>query len=198
MSIDPTPTPIDLFDVWFAEAGETETNDPNAMALASVGPDGMPSIRMVLLKSADADGFVFFTNFESRKGVELLANPKAALCFHWKSLRRQVRVEGTVAAVDDAESDAYFATRARGSQIGAWASEQSRPMSGKGELLKRVGKYTAQFGVGKVKRPPHWGGFRLTPSRFEFWKDGQFRLHDRLIYTRTPDATGWTTETLYP
>ncbi|MCY4393908.1 MAG: pyridoxamine 5'-phosphate oxidase [Rhodospirillaceae bacterium] len=196
MSIEPTAEPIDLFQAWFAEARESEPNDANAMALASVGADGMPSVRMVLLKDADADGFVFYTNFESRKGTELLAHPQAALCFHWKSLRRQVRVEGAVGTVTDAEADAYFASRARGSQIGAWASQQSRPMTGKAELLKRVGAFTAKFAVGKVARPPHWSGFRLMPRGFEFWNDGQFRLHDRLVYRREGD--GWRTEVLYP
>ena len=196
MSIEPTDEPIDLFHAWFAEAGAAEPNDANAMALASVGADGMPSVRMVLLKGADADGFVFYTNFESRKGAELLAHPQAALCFHWKSLRRQVRVEGTVETVSEEEADAYFVSRARGSQIGAWASQQSRPMTGKAELLKRVGIFTAKFAVGKVKRPPHWSGFRLVPRCFEFWKDGQFRLHDRLVYRR--EGAEWRTEMLYP
>lgn len=196
MSIEPTDEPIDLFHAWFAEAGETEPNDANAMALATVGADGMPSVRMVLLKGADSGGFVFYTNFESRKGAELLAHPQAALCFHWKSLRRQVRVEGTVETVSDEEADAYFASRARGSQIGAWASRQSRPMAGKADLLKRVGAFTAKFAIGKVDRPPHWSGFRLVPRCFEFWKDGQFRLHDRLVYRR--ENAEWRTEVLYP
>jgi len=196
MSIDATTEPIDLFQAWFGEAEKSEPNDANAMALATVGASGMPSIRMVLLKGADADGFVFYTNYESRKGVELLAHPSAALCFHWKSLRRQVRIEGAVTSVSDEEADAYFASRARGSQLGAWASQQSRPLSGKAELLKRVGSFTAKFGIGKVPRPPHWSGFRLTPRYFEFWKDGQFRLHDRLIYRR--DGGEWATDTLYP
>ena len=196
MSIEPTDEPIDLFHAWFAEAGETEPNDANAMALATVGADGMPSVRMVLLKGADAGGFVFYTNFESRKGTELLAHPQAALCFHWKSLRRQVRVEGTVETVREEEADAYFASRARGSQIGAWASRQSRPMASKAELLKRVGAFTAKFAVGKVDRPPHWSGFRLVPRCFEFWKDGQFRLHDRLVYRR--EGAEWRTDVLYP
>lgn len=196
MSIEPTDEPIDLFHAWFAEAGETEPTDANAMALATVGADGMPSVRMVLLKGADSGGFVFYTNFESRKGAELLAHPQAALCFHWKSLRRQIRVEGTVETVSDEEADAYFASRARGSQIGAWASQQSRPMAGKAELLKRVGAFTAKFAIGKVDRPPHWSGFRLVPRCFEFWKDGQFRLHDRLVYRR--ENAEWRTEVLYP
>ena len=196
MSIAQTAQPIDLFHAWFAEARESEPSDANAMALASVGADGMPSVRMVLLKGADAGGFVFYTNFESRKGRELLSHRQAALCFHWKSLRRQVRVEGAIETVTEAEADAYFATRARGSQLGAWASEQSRPMAGKAELLKRVGLFTARFAVGKVARPPHWSGFRLVPRGFEFWKDGQFRLHDRLVYRH--DGEGWDTEVLYP
>ena len=196
MSIEPTDEPIDLFHAWFAEAGETEPNDANAMALATVGADGMPSVRMVLLKGADSGGFVFYTNFESRKGAELLAHPQAALCFHWKSLRRQIRVEGTVETVSDEEADAYFASRARGSQIGAWASQQSRPMAGKADLLKRVGAFTAKFAIGKVDRPPYWSGFRLVPRCFEFWKDGQFRLHDRLVYRR--EDAEWRTEVLYP
>ena len=196
MSIDPASNPLDLFNAWLSEAGETEPNDPNAVALATVGADGMPSIRMVLLKGADEKGFVFYTNYESRKGTELLAHPKAALCFHWKSLRRQIRVEGEVESVSDEEADAHFASRARGSQIGAWASQQSRPMSGKAELLKRVVTFTAKFGVGKVARPPHWSGFRVVPRSYEFWKDGQFRLHDRMVYHREGD--GWRAEALYP
>ena len=193
MSIDKTDNPIDLFQAWMAEAREAEPNDANAMALASVSPDGQPSLRMVLLKDVDDRGFTFYTNFESQKGRELLANPKAALCFHWKSLRRQVRVEGPVEIVGDDEADAYFASRARGSQIGAWASDQSRPTEGKAELLKRVAAVTAKYGLSKVPRPPHWSGFR---DRIEFWRDGRFRLHDRLVYLR--DGDGWCTETLFP
>ncbi len=196
MAIDPTENPIDLFNAWFDEAQRSEPDNPNAMALATVGPGGAPSIRMVLLKGVDDGGFVFYTNLESRKGVELLANGPAALCFHWKSLRRQVRVEGPATLVSDEEADAYFASRPRGSQIGAWASAQSRPMSSKADLLKDVAAYTAKFGIGRVPRPPHWSGFRITPERLEFWRDGQFRLHDRLIYLR--DGGGWSTQTLYP
>ncbi len=200
MSIDITENPIDLFRAWMGEAADSEPNDPNAVALATVGADGQPSLRMVLLKDVDDRGFVFYTNFESQKGQELLATPKAALCFHWKSLRRQVRIEGPVSVVGDDEADAYFASRARGSQIGAWASEQSRPMDGKVELMKRVASYTAKFGLSKVPRPAHWSGFRIRHDRMEFWRDGRFRLHDRLVYHRAGEADGdaWRTEILYP
>ncbi|HEY7610771.1 MAG TPA: pyridoxamine 5'-phosphate oxidase [Alphaproteobacteria bacterium] len=196
MSITPTSDPLDLFHAWFDAAKEREPNDPNAMALATVDAEGRPSLRMVLLKGVDARGFVFYTNFESRKGRDLLATRRAALCFYWKSLKRQVRVEGPVAPVAAEEADAYFASRDRGSQLGAWASLQSRPMSGKLELMGRVAKYTAQFGVSAVTRPPHWSGFRIAHQRIEFWQEGRFRLHDRLIYER--EAAGWRTETLYP
>lgn len=196
MSIDETENPIDLFRNWMDEAKASEPNDPNAMALATVDAEGQPSVRMVLLKDVDDRGFVFYTNFESQKGRELLTAPKAGLCFHWKSLRRQIRIEGPVTIVDDAEADAYFASRARGSQIGAWASAQSQPTSGKAELMKRVASYTAQFGLSKVPRPPHWSGFRVRHDKMEFWRDGRFRLHDRLIYRR--DGDGWRTEILFP
>ena len=190
--------PLALFGDWLAEAEKSEPNDPNAMALASVGADGMPSQRMVLLKGYDAAGFVFYTNYESRKGEQLLAHPKAALLFHWKSLRRQVRIEGPVAQTTPEEADAYFATRARGSQIGAWASDQSRPLESRFALEKRVAEFTARHLVGTVTRPPHWSGFRLQPSLIEFWQDGAFRLHDRLEYRRAAPATAWITRTLYP
>ncbi len=188
--------PLALFTDWFEEAKRQEPNDPNAMAVASVGEDGMPSLRMVLLKGFDERGFVFYTNYQSRKGEQLLARPKAALLFHWKSLRRQVRIEGPVTRVSDEEADAYFASRPRDSQIGAWASEQSRPLAGRFELEKRIAKFAAKFALGKVPRPPHWSGFRVTPERLEFWQDGKFRLHDRLVYHS--EATGWRTERLYP
>lgn len=188
--------PLALFEAWFEEAKQQEPNDPNAMSVASVGEDGMPSLRMVLLKGCDERGFVFYTNFESRKGEQLLARPKAAALFHWKSLRRQVRIEGPVTRVSDEEADAYFASRPKDSQIGAWASEQSRPLAGRFELEKRVAKFAAKFGLGKVPRPPHWSGFRIAPERIEFWQDGKFRLHDRLVYHS--EETGWRTERLYP
>ena len=188
--------PIGLFREWFAEAQKGEPNDPNAMTLASATPEGRPSARMVLLKDADERGFTFFTNYESRKGRELLANPQGALLFHWKSLRRQVRAVGRIEPVSDAEADAYFATRARGNQIGAWASDQSRPLESRFVLEKKVAQFAAKFGLSKVPRPPHWSGFRLVPDEIEFWKDGMFRLHDRLMFYRTAD--GWRTEQLYP
>ena len=188
--------PLSVFHSWFEEARDSEPNDPNAMALASVGEDGMPSLRMVLLKGVDEQGFVFYTNFESRKGRQLLAQPKAALLFHWKSLRRQVRVEGPVTTVAEEEADAYFASRPRSSQIGAWASEQSRPLESRFALETRVAKFAAKHSLGKVPRPPHWSGLRVQPALIEFWQDGAFRLHDRLVYHR--DGTGWRTERLYP
>jgi len=188
--------PFSLFRTWMTEAEASEPNDPNAMALATVGADGRPSLRMVLLKDFDEHGFVFYTNLESRKGVELAGNPEAALCFHWKSLRRQVRVEGAVEPVGAEEADAYFASRARGSQIGAWASAQSRPLTSRFELERKVGETAVRFGLGKVPRPPHWSGFRLRPRRLEFWQDRPFRLHDRLVYKF--GESGWTTERLFP
>ena len=192
----PPANPIEVFTSWLAEAEAKEPRDATAMTLATVGADGMPSARMVLLKGVDESGFVFYTNFESRKGRQLLAHPKAALVFHWKSLDRQVRVEGTVEPVSDDEADAYFASRPRDSRIGAWASPQSRPMAGRFELEKRVARYAVTYAVGTVPRPPYWSGFRVHPRLIEFWQEGVFRLHDRLVYYREGDS--WRTERLYP
>jgi pyridoxamine 5'-phosphate oxidase len=178
------------------QASAKEPNDPNAMALATVGADGMPSLRMVLLKGRDERGFVFYTNQESRKGEQLQAQPKAALCLYWKSLKKQVRIEGEVEQVTAAEADDYFASRHRSSQIGAWASQQSRPLAGRFELEKRIAQFTAKFGLGAVPRPVHWSGFRVLPGRIEFWEERPFRLHDRLVYHR--QGNGWRTERLYP
>ncbi|WP_419905619.1 pyridoxamine 5'-phosphate oxidase [Kiloniella sp.] len=198
---DTTPSdPYDVFDVWLKEAEEKEINDPTAMSLSTVDETGMPSSRMVLLKGWDHEGFVFYTNFESRKGEQLLAHPKAALLFHWKSVRRSIRIEGIVEQVTDAEADEYFASRPKQSQIGAWASDQSRPLEGRFELEKRVAKYAAKYGLSKVPRPPHWSGFRVRPLRIEFWQDGPFRLHDRLVYSALSDGEPgkWNTERLFP
>jgi|TARA_R110002072_G_scaffold122455_15_gene257052 pyridoxamine 5'-phosphate oxidase len=192
----PIQDPFDLFQAWLTEAEASEVNDPNAMALATVGEDGMPSQRMVLLKGVDSRGFTFYTNYQSRKGCQLLAHPMAGLLFHWKSLRRQVRIEGLVEQVSPAEADAYYASRARQSQIGAWASEQSRPLESRFALEKRVAKIAAKYPLGEIPRPAHWSGFRVLPRYFEFWKDGAFRLHDRLAYQA--DGQGWTTQRLYP
>jgi pyridoxamine 5'-phosphate oxidase len=185
-----------LFQRWFAEAEAKGPNDPNAMALATVGANGQPSVRMLLLKDADPRGFVFYTNYESRKGRQLLETRKAALVMHWKSLGRQVRAEGAVESVSDAEADAYFASRPKASQIGAWASQQSRPLESRFELEKRIASFTAKYAIGAVPRPPHWSGFRIIPHYIEFWENRPFRLHDRLVYHRAGD--GWTTEKLYP
>ena len=196
MSDTHTADPFDLFARWFGEAKEKEINDPNAMAVASVDSKGRPSIRMVLLKDFDASGFVFYTNYESRKGTEILGNPQTALLFHWKSLRRQVRIEGPVEKVSDAEADEYFHSRPRQSQIGAWASQQSRPLESRFALEKAVAKYAAKYPVGTIPRPAYWSGFRIRPDYFEFWEDRPFRLHDRLIFK--PAGNGWATEKLYP
>jgi pyridoxamine 5'-phosphate oxidase len=189
--------PFRLFGEWLADAGKAEPNDPNAVALATVDDQGLPDVRMVLLKDFDERGFVFYTNFESAKGQEILSSMKAALCFHWKSLRRQVRVRGPVEIVSDEEADAYYATRPRGSRIGAWASKQSRPLESRFALEKAVAEYTARHAIGEIPRPAHWSGFRIRPQTIEFWHDRPFRLHDRIVFSRTQDG-GWEKTRLYP
>jgi pyridoxamine 5'-phosphate oxidase len=195
--------PFQLFQDWFADAERHEPNDPNAMAVATTDASGLPNLRMVLLKGLDPTGppdrgFVFYTNFESAKGAELLASHKVALMFHWKSLRRQIRIRGTVTAVSDSEADTYFASRARGSRLGAWASQQSRPLESRFALEKAVAYYTARYPVGEIPRPPHWSGFRVTPLEMEFWHDRPFRLHDRVVFRRPTPADAWRRDRLYP
>jgi pyridoxamine 5'-phosphate oxidase len=190
--------PIELFARWLEEASRKEPSDPNAMTLATVDAEGMPDARTVLLKGFDEQGFVFYTNLSSAKGRQLAAHPRAALLFHWKSLHRQVRVRGTITRVSDEEADAYFATRARPSQIGAWASEQSRPMPDPLALEKAVARFGVKFGLGPVPRPETWSGFRLEPLAMEFWRSRRFRLHERLAFARPSAASGWTTAKLYP
>ncbi|MBN9024626.1 MAG: pyridoxamine 5'-phosphate oxidase [Rhizobiales bacterium] len=191
--------PFALFASWLTEAEASEPNDPNGMALATVDADGLPDVRMVLMKDFDESGLVFYTNYGSAKGQEILANPKAAALFHWKSLRRQVRVRGPVEPVTDAEADAYFATRPRHSRLGAWASKQSQPLESRFALEKAVAALAAKHAVGEIPRPPHWSGFRIKPTQIEFWKDGAFRLHDRVVFRReVPGEGGWSRERLYP
>ena len=188
--------PVALFDTWLAKAGETEANDPNAVALATVDADGQPDVRIVLLKGFSADGFDIYTNSESAKGRQMEAVPRAALCFHWKTQRRQVRVRGRVVPVGPEASDAYFATRARGSRLSAWASRQSRPAADRAELVSAMQDAETRFDGGDVPRPPHWYGYRIVPEAIEFWQDGAFRLHDRILFTRRGEA--WETTRLYP
>ncbi|MDZ7824364.1 MAG: pyridoxamine 5'-phosphate oxidase [Ahrensia sp.] len=190
--------PFVTFEAWLKDAESSEINDPNAVALASVDADGLPNVRMVLLKGFDDRGFVFYTNFESQKGNEILGQQKAAMCFHWKSLRRQVRVRGAIEIVSDAEADEYYQTRARGSRIGAWASKQSRPLESRFALEKEVAKYTAKFAIGEIPRPAHWSGIRIIPTYIEFWKDGAFRLHDRIIFRREQAGDDWSKTRFYP
>ncbi len=188
--------PFTLFDTWYAEAKQSEPNDPNAVALATADAEGRPSVRMVLLKGHGPDGFVIYTNRESRKAGELAANPQGALLFHWKSLRRQIRIEGPVSHATDAESDAYFASRGRDSRLGAWASDQSRPLDSRATFERRVEEMTAKFEGQDVPRPPHWGGYRIVPNRIEFWQDRAHRLHERRLFTR--EDGNWSEGLLFP
>ena len=190
--------PFVLFGEWLKEAEKSESNDPNGMTLATVDEDGLPNARMVLLKGFDEQGFVFYTNYESRKGRELTANPKAALVFHWKSLRRQVRIRGLTEQVSGEEADRYFASRSRDSRIGAWASQQSRPLESRFALETAVAKCAAKYALGEVPRPPYWSGFRVKPLTIEFWHDRPFRLHDRVLFERDTPVGGWAKTRLYP
>jgi pyridoxamine 5'-phosphate oxidase len=196
MTVTATKDPIAEFKAWLAEAEASEPVNPNAMALATADENGRPSVRMVLLKGIDERGFVFYTNLESQKGLELKAHAEASLCFYWKTLAKQVRVDGPVELIADAEADAYFASRPRSARIGAWASPQSRPMESRFELEKRVAQFTARFNIGDIPRPDFWSGFRVVPRAIEFWEERKFRLHDRVVYRHAGDE--WTTERLYP
>lgn len=196
--IDPPADPFELFKDWFAEAGKTEPVDPNAMVLATVGADGFPAARAMLMKSYDEDGFVFYTNQESRKSDQIQHNDKVGLCFYWKSLFRQIHVEGVAAPVSAAESDAYFASRPRESQIGAWASQQSRPLRSREAFEAILEELGRKFEDKPIPRPPHWGGYRVAPLRLEFWRGHQFRLHDRIVYSREDVSSPWTIQRLFP
>lgn len=198
INFNPPSDPWKLFQDWFTLAGNTEPNDPNAMSLATVGANGMPSVRLVLLKDFSSDGFTFFTNRESHKGEQLKEHPKASICFHWKSLRRQVRAEGLICEASARESDAYFATRPHGSQIGAWASQQSRVLKDRTTLEQRVVELEKYYEGKTVPRPPYWSGYRLVPLAIEFWQDRPYRLHDRIVYRRVHVQDNWTIERLYP
>jgi pyridoxamine 5'-phosphate oxidase len=190
--------PFALFERWFKDAKEKEPNDPNGLALATVDASGMPDVRMVLMKGFEDGGFVFYTNAESAKGRQLEANPRAAVCFHWKSLQRQVRARGVIEPVSDADADAYFQSRDRGARLGAWASTQSRPLEDRLALEKRIAEFALKYGLGDVPRPPHWRGYRLVPLSFEFWRNRPFRLHDRLVFTRETVSGAWNKARLYP
>jgi pyridoxamine 5'-phosphate oxidase len=195
---DSTLDPFAIFEEWFDLAISSEPNDPHAMAVATVDGQGIPDVRMVLLNHRDARGFCFFTNFGSAKGQQLIAQPKAAYLFHWKSLRRQIRMRGAIEQVSEAEADAYFASRAKGSRIASATSKQSQPLSSRAQMMEEVAQLTAMVGDGDIARPAHWSGFRLVPTQIEFWKDGEFRLHDRVRFVRLDERTIWTSERLYP
>lgn len=191
--------PFALFEKWLEEATVSEINDPNAMALATVDETGLPNVRMVLLKDHSPQGFVFYTNYESQKGQEILKSMKASLGFHWKSLRRQIRIRGIVKKVSIQEADAYFQSRPRGNQIGAWASKQSQPLENRFILEKAIAQYTMRYAIGNIPRPPYWSGFRVQPLSIEFWRDRPFRLHDRLLFTRdSVEQNDWQIQKLYP
>ena len=193
-----TDDPFELFNQWYDDASKSEINDPNAMSLATVGENSMPSVRIVLLKSHNRNGFVFYTNLKSRKGTELSENPHAAIAFHWKTIRRQVRIEGSTESVTKNEADEYFQSRARISQIGAWASQQSQPLDSREQLLNSVKLLEKKYENVFIPRPPHWGGLRLRPTRIEFWHDGEFRLHDRFIFEKATNTEGWEITRLNP
>jgi pyridoxamine 5'-phosphate oxidase len=190
--------PFTLFSKWFSEAGKAEVSNPDAMALATVDQEGLPNVRMVLLKGFGSEGLVFYTNLQSAKGGELAVNAKAAIVLYWKSLNRQIRARGPVVPVSKEEADAYFATRPRGAQLGAWASKQSRPLEGRFALEAEIAKTTARYAIGAVPRPEHWSGFRIVPLEIEFWAEGKFRLHKRLLFKRTDSASHWSKTELYP